>query len=95
MGLKILIFYIIFILLLGMILKKSGNKKQDNFYDYIIISNIYIFILSGLLKLNNIVYNNIFLISLFQIIINIIFKTSIKEISIINNKYNLKNIYQQ
>ena len=94
MGIKTIILYIIFTFILGIILKILENKKQDNFYDYIIISNIYIFILSGIFKNYKITCTNIFLIPLFQIILTIIFIISIKEISIIrNNNYNLKKYF--
>lgn len=90
MNILTIILYIIFSFILGIILNKLETKKEDNYLDYIIITNIYIFILSGILKTYNIQTTNIFLISLFQIIGYIIYITSIKEVSINTYKNDLK-----
>ena len=82
--------YIIFSFILGLILNKLETKKEDNYLDYIIITNIYIFILSGILKTYNISITNIFLIPLFQIVGYIIYITSIKEVSINTYKNNFQ-----
>ena len=78
--------YILFSIILSIILNKLEKEKKDNFFDYIIISNIYILILSGLFRG---ISNNIFLVIFLQIIGNVLYVTYIKEISIINNQYDI------
>lgn len=87
MNIYTIIIYLIGSIILTLILNYLENKKDNNFLDYIIITNIYILILSYLFKNNS---NNIFLVVLFQTIINFLYITYIKEMSIFtNNKYNL------
>lgn len=93
MSINTLIIYIISSIILSIILNKLERKKQDNILDYIIISNIYIIILSGIFKFYKLTTNNdnIFLIILFLVIGNILYLTLIKERTILkNNNYNLK-----
>lgn len=81
MNIYTIIIYIIGSLILGIFLSILENKKEENFLDYIIISNIYILIVSSLFKNHS---NNIFLIVLFQTIGNILYLTYIKEIPVFN-----------
>lgn len=93
MSINTIIIYIISSIILSIILNKLEKKKQDNILDYIIISNIYIIILSGIFNIYNLTTNNdnIFLIILFLVIGNILYLTLIKERTILkNNDYNLK-----
>ena len=93
MSINTLIIYIISSFVLSIILTKLEKKKQDNIFDYIIISNIYIIIVSGIFKFYRLTANNdnIFLIILFLVIGNILYLTLIKERTILkNNNYNLK-----
>ena len=60
---------------------------EKDFFDYIIISNIYILVFSGIFSS---IRDNIFLVVLFQVIGNILYVTYIKEISVVrNNFYNI------
>ena len=87
MNIHTIIIYIISSIVLGIILNILENKKEDNFLDYIIISNIYILLLASFFKNHS---NNIFLIVLFQTISNILYITYIKELPFFNNnKYNI------
>ena len=87
MNIHTIILYIISSLVLGIILNILENKKEDNFLDYIIISNIYILLLASFFKNHS---NNIFLIVLFQTIGNVLYITYIKELPFFNNnKYNI------
>lgn len=93
MTINTLFIYIISSIILSIILNKLDKKKKDNILDYIIISNIYILLLSGIFDFYNLTNNNdnIFIIILFQIIGKILYITLIKERSILkNNDYNLK-----
>ena len=85
MSIYTLIIYLVGSIMLGIILNYLEKKKEDNFLDYIIISNIYILILSILFKNYS---GAIFLIVLFQTIGNVLYITYVREISIFNN-----NIY--
>lgn len=93
MSINTLIIYIISSFILNLILTKLETKKKDNILDYIIISNIYIIILSGIFDFYQLITNNdnIFLIILFLVIGNILYLTLVKERSVLkNNDYNLK-----
>lgn len=93
MSIQTIIIYIIFSFILSLILTKLEKKKQDNILDYIIISNIYIIILSGIFNFYNLTTDNdnIFLIILFLLIGNILYLTLVKERTILkNHNYNLK-----
>lgn len=84
--------YIIASILLNSILNKLELKKKDNIIDYIIISNIYIIILSGIFDYYSITSNNdnIFLIILLQILIRFFYLSIIKErTSFRNLKYDI------
>lgn len=83
----VLVVYLFLSLFLGIILAKLENSKKDNFFDYIIISNIYILVFSGIFSN---IRNDIFLVVLFQVIGNIFYITYVKEMYVINN--NLYNI---
>ena len=87
MNIYTIIIYLIATLILWIILNILEKKKEDNLLEYIIISNIYILVLSSLFKSHS---NNIFLIVIFQTITNILYTTYVKERSFINN--NLYNI---
>ena len=87
MNIYTIIIYLIATLILWIILNILEKKKEDNFLDYIIISNIYILVLSSFFKSHS---NNIFLIVIFQTITNILYTTYVKERTFINN--NLYNI---
>lgn len=92
MSIRTLIIYIISSIILNIILNKIERKK-DNLIDYVIISNIYILILSGIFKFYNLTNNNdnIFIIILFQVLGKIFYLTLIKERTILkNNNYNLR-----
>ena len=96
MGISTFFIYIISSIILNSILSKIELKKKDNIMDYIIISNIYIIILSGIFELYNLTSNNnsIFLIILFQVLGKIFYLTLIKEQTILkNNSYNLKKYF--
>lgn len=93
MSINTLIIYIISSFVLNFILIKLEKKKQDNLLDYIIISNIYIILLSGIFDFYSLTTNNgnIFLIILFLVIGNVLYLTLVKERTILkNNNYNLK-----
>lgn len=93
MSINTLIIYIISSIILNIILNKLEHKKKDNIIDYIIISNIYILILSGIFDFYNLTNNNdnIFIIILFQVLGKIFYLTLIRERTILkNNDYNLK-----
>lgn len=81
MSIHTLLLYIIASVILFFILHQLEQKKKDNFLDYIIISNIYILFLSGLFTTYHITENNdnIFLIILFQVLIDIFYTTVILE----------------
>ena len=82
-----IIIYIILSIILNFILNKLEEEKENNFYDYIVVSNIYILILSGIFSHHS---NNIFLVILFQVMGNILYITYVKEIPVLNN--NIYNI---
>ena len=84
MNIYTIIIYLIATLILWIILNMIENKKEDNFLDYIIISNIYILVLSSLFKSHS---SNIFLVVVFQTIGNIIYTTYVKERSFVNNNW--------
>lgn len=93
MSINTLLIYIISSIILNIFLNKLEAKKKDNILDYIIISNIYILILSGIFDFYNLTNNNdnIFIIILFQVLGKIFYLTLIKERNILkNNDYNLK-----
>lgn len=90
MGINTLLIYIIASIILTIILNNLERKKKDNIIDYIIISNIYILILSGILNFYKLNSDNIFIIILFSILGKIFYETLIKERTILkNNNYNL------
>ena len=96
MNIITLLFYIISSIILNIILTKLEQKKKDNLIDYIIISNIYMLILSGIFDSYNIIKNNdnIFIIILFLVLGKIFYLTLIKERTILkNNNYNLKKYF--
>ena len=93
MSIMTLLIYIISSLILNIILTKLEQKKKDCLLDYIIISNIYIILLSGIFDFYSLTTNNdnIFLIILFLVIGKILYLTLVKERTILkNNEYNLK-----
>lgn len=93
MNIQTLLIYIISSIILTIILNKLEQKKKDNLIDYIVVSNIYILILSGIFNYYNLTNNNdnIFIIILFQVLGKIFYITLIKERTILkNNDYNLK-----
>lgn len=93
MSITTILLYIIASIILTIILNKLETKKQDNIIDYIIISNIYMLILSGIFNFYHLTNNNdnIFIIILFQVLGKILYITLIKERTILkNNDYNLK-----
>jgi hypothetical protein len=93
MNIATLLIYIVASIILNIILNKIEKKKLDNIIDYIVISNIYILILSGLFDFYKLTSNNdnIFIIILFQVLGKILFLTLIKErTNLKNNNYNIK-----
>lgn len=93
MSINTLFIYIISSIILNIILTKLETKKKDNLIDYIVISNIYILILSGIFDYYSLTNNNdnIFIIILFQVLGKIFYLTLIRERTILkNNDYNLK-----
>ena len=93
MSIKTLLIYIGSSIILNVILNKLEKKKKDNLIDYIVISNIYILILSGIFEIYGLTNNNdnIFIIILFQVLGKILYLTLIRERTILkNNDYNLK-----
>lgn len=93
MSINTLLIYIISSIILNIFLNKLEAKKKDNILDYIIISNIYILILSGIFDFYSLTNNNdnIFIIILFQVLGKIFYLTLIRERTILkNNDYNLK-----
>lgn len=93
MSIHMLIIYIIASFLLNMILTKLESKKKDCFIDFVIISNIYMIVLSGILDFYKLTNNNdnIFLIILFLVIGKILYLSLVKERSILkNHDYHLK-----
>lgn len=91
MSINTLLIYIIASVVLTILLNNLEKNKRDNIIDYIVISNIYILILSGILNSYNFNNDNIFIIILFHILGKIFYETLIKERTILkNNNYNLK-----
>lgn len=93
MNIPTILIYIISSIILNIILNKLEQKKQDNFLDYIIIANIYIFTLSGIFAFYNLTPNNdnIFIIIFFLVLGKILYLTLIKERTILrNHDYHLK-----
>ena len=84
MNIYTIIIYLIASFILWLILNNVEKKKEDNFLDYIIITNIYILVVSSFFKSYS---NNIFLIVIFQTIGNILYITYVKEISFVNNNW--------
>ena len=92
MNITTLIIYVIASIILNLILNKLEARKKDNLIDYIVISNIYILILSGILDYYKFTNNNdnIFIIILFLVLGKILYLTLIKERTILkNNNYNV------
>jgi len=82
-----LVIYIILSLILGVILNRLEREKKNNFFDYIIISNIYVLVLAGVFVNHS---SNMFLVVLFQVIGNIFYMVYIKERAfVVNNSYNM------
>lgn len=78
---------------LGVILNKLETKKKDNLLDCVVVSNIYMLILSGIFEFYNLTKNNdnIFVIIVFLVLGKIFYLVLIKERTILrNNDYNLK-----
>lgn len=93
MTINTLIIYIISSIILNITLNKLEKNTPNSLIDYIVISNIYIIILSGIFGVYNLTNNNdnIFLIILFQLLGKIFYLTLIKERTILrNNNYTLK-----
>ncbi len=69
------------------------EKRKNNYIDNIIISNIYIIILSGILKSYHLIDNtsNIFIIIIFELLIRLFYSNYIKEDNYFkDNNYNQK-----
>lgn len=92
MSVSTLFLYLVFSIILLVILNLVEKRRNNNFYDYVIVANISIIFLAGIFDYYKIVgsIENIFLIVLFAILFNIFYITVILERSILrDNKYNL------
>lgn len=92
MSVSTLLIYIIASIILNIILNKLETKRKENLIDYIVISNIYMIILSGIFTTYGLTSNNdnIFLIIFFLILGKIFYITIIKERTILSNSFNLR-----
>lgn len=92
MSIYTLFLYLVFSVILLVILNLVEKRRENNFYDYVIVANIFIIVLAGVFDYYGVTGSteNIFLIVLLAILFNIFYVTVIWERSILNdNKYNL------
>ena len=93
MSIWTLFIYMISSVILNIGLNKLESKKKDNIIDYVVISNIYVVVLSGVFDYYSLTNNNdnIFFIVLFQILGRILYLTVVRERTVLrNSSYQLK-----
>lgn len=88
MSIHTLLLYIISSFVLSLLLQEVEKRKKKNIMDSIIISNIFLLLLSGVFSTFHLTENNdnIFLIALFQVLGSIFYTNCIQEISIWQTK---------